>query len=175
MASLAGTLAKEHEVTVVSATFEGVEGPDVRHRKVTVLGAEGPLLEMTFFLASTLKWWTNRLRGRRDFDMVHSHDRLPLFADVISSHYCEREARDRASRHPADMAATSLLQRVRSRVMGRAERALFGRATTTPLIVLSERMGKDFGRHYGMPSSAITVVYSGVDSMKYGPSGPKCL
>ncbi len=167
--SLARALAVDHEVTIFSATLEGLEGTSVRHRRVRVPVSDGNVFELAFSLVSAAMLWRSHLKG--EFDIVHSHRYgSPFFSDVFTSHYCEQEGIDQVRREADGALRCSYPQRLRSLAMARIEKRLFGRAVGIPLIVVSERMKRDFVRHYRMPAERIFVVYSGADCERYTPA-----
>lgn len=166
--ALARALATSHQVTIFSDRFEGLDGTAVRHRRVRAVGGSGFVFDVTFFITSTLMLWISRLKGKDQFDIIHSHHYgSPFFSDVITSHYCQREGIYQMRSQVDDMPSQNPLQRLQKVGWARVEKMLFGRRKSKALIVLSEAMKRDFIRHYETPVKGTYVIHSGVDCERY--------
>jgi UDP-glucose:(heptosyl)LPS alpha-1,3-glucosyltransferase len=157
VSSLAGVLARSHEVTIFSETFEGLEGTPVGHQPVRRSGSAISMQDVSRLL-------------NEEYDIVHAHHyKYPLTSDVITSHYCEREGLERmalaARRNPYGDPPPHLESVAKAAI----ESKVLERNSASPLIVLSRQMKSEFISHYGVPSEQIFVVPSGVDSDAYCP------
>lgn len=173
VAVLARVLAHDHEVTIFSATLEGVDDPHIRHRKVWTVG-RGLIFDVSFTLSCLvillLARLSDRVKGSKRFDVVHGHHySSPLLCDVITSHYCEQEGRARMQRQEDGTARVGLLGRLRSWFMASFEGSLVARPNGPPVIVLSEGMKSDFLKHDPASADKMSVVYSGVDCETFSP------
>jgi glycosyltransferase involved in cell wall biosynthesis len=133
---LARSLSAQHDVTVISSTFDGLEGTGIHHRRLRAIGSGGPVFELSFFLSSAITLWRER-RSEAGFDVVHSHHySSPLFSDLLTSHYCEVEGIRQVRRRPTGAPVPGFRQRLRSRIMAAMEAALFGASSVpTPKFV----------------------------------------
>ena len=69
------------------------------------------MAELTFSLCCAIALMRCRLNRNGKFDIVHSHHYVePLFADVITSHYCEQEGIDQMRRTTAYTPSVGLYQ-----------------------------------------------------------------
>ena len=166
MAALATALAPDHEVTIFSHSFEDLEATNVCHRTVWAFGG-GFALSVTFSLASSLLFLVLRLKKAGRFDIVHTHGDYTAFADVITSHFCEAEGVERLRRQGTGVTLGERLQRRGTALL---ERGVVGLSRGKPLIVLSERMKREFLSHYGHLQERLFVIPSGVDTVRYSPA-----
>ena len=132
------------------------------------------LFHVSFFISSTMMVWLSQLIGRfsrrRRFDIIHSHHYgSPLFCDVITSHYCERQGAVLAAARSDRMPGCTVRERVWSRAWSFIEGRLFSGTRSKPLIVPSKVMKCDFMNH-GASLEGTFVVYSGVDPETYSTS-----
>jgi UDP-glucose:(heptosyl)LPS alpha-1,3-glucosyltransferase len=168
--ALARALAQCHEVTIFSARFEDLEGCRVRHRRICVLGETNMFCDLTFFIGATLVIWWSRRKFPGYFDIIHSHHYgAPFFADLLSSHYCERKGVECMSVAMVGAPGASVLQTFGGRAWASVEGRLFGRATRKPLIVPSESVRRDITGYYGAAAGPIFVIPGGVDPVRYRP------
>ena len=169
VASLAGALAKRHEVTVYSSRFESCAGTGVRHRKIRAIGSSGMIFDLSFLIMSTLMVWGHRLKRGDEFDIIHSHVGSPFFSDVFTIHFWEQDAIARMKTATKDVPRDSLVRRLRSRLMARLASALLSRRNSRTWIVLSAAMKSGLIRNHLVPLESISVIYNGVDSSRYSP------
>lgn len=172
--ALARALAKIHEVTICSAKFGGLENPGVRHRKIRALATSGFLLDVTFFISCWLTFWadriSNRVLRRKGFDIIHSHHYFSAaYSAVATSHYCEQEGVIQMARRLQGGGSMNLIRRFHNWFLSSLERRLFGGDNSKPLIVLAERMKREFIRHHHTSTEKIFVIHTGVDSETYSP------
>jgi len=168
--ALAIALSVNHQVTILSARGPRLVGTTVRQRKVRTIGGPGLLFDLTFFLSSTLMLWWSRRKGRQEFDIIHYHHHgYTLGADVTTSHYCEQEGVDQLRHQPKDRPRNPFFYRLIERGWAWLEKRVAGPRRSKPLIVLSERMKRDFMRHHHTPAGKIFVIHNGVDCTKYSP------
>lgn len=166
VAALAAALALDHEVTIFSSSFEGLEHTGVRHRKVWA--PDGDFVwSVTFPLATSLLLLLSRLKRAGRFDIVHTHGDFPAFADVLTSHFCEAEEVERLRRQKTGV---TLSEGLRHRGTAWLERGVVRQSKGKPLIVLSERMRREFLSHYRHLEERLFVIPSGVDSYRYSPA-----
>jgi UDP-glucose:(heptosyl)LPS alpha-1,3-glucosyltransferase len=157
VSSLARALARNHEVTIFSETFEGLDGTGVAHQAVRWTGSAISLQD-----ASPLQ--------DAECDIVHSHHYdYPFPSDVMTSHYCEREGLDRIGLGVRDEDYSDSAIWSEGVAKAELELRLLELNKGSPLIVLSRRMKSEFIRHYGIPSEQIFVVRGGVDTDRYSP------
>ena len=157
VSSLARAFARNHEVTIFSETFEGLEGTGVAHQAVRWTGSAISLQDV-----SPLQ--------NEEYDIVHSHHyEYPLASDVITSHFCEREGLDRIDLGVREEAYSNSALWSKGVAKAALEARLLELNNGSPLIVLSRSMKSEFIRHYGVPSEQIFVVRSGVDTDRYSP------
>ena len=170
VASLARALAVEHDVTVFSTEFRGLDGQSVKHRQVKGFGT-GTLFDRTFSLDSAAKLREARLSGSENFDVVNSHHYGTAFvSNVVTSHYCEQEGVRRMRFNAPGLGSELTGEKLLSLAKAQIENALFGPMTTTNLIVLSEAMKREFIGHHQTPFHRIFVVHSGVDQTRFSPA-----
>ena len=167
---LAEALSARHDVTIISATPRKVAGATLGHRKVWTVGNSGLLFDLSFFLSSTLTLWWSCRNGKREFDIVHYHHHgYALGADVTTSHCCEQESVDQTMRGvTTNRPGYSLLSWLKYRHLWPSlETLVSGARRSKPIIVLSERMKREYIRRFGTPAEKIFVIPNGVDSAKY--------
>jgi len=157
VSNLARAMARHHEVTIFSQTFEEMEDTGVRHRTVESVGGVASFRDVSAL-------------DSEEFDIIHGHHyEYPSVSDVLTSHYCEQEGIERMVVHGA-LALSGNSPAIRqSDEKARIEANLLASHDGNPLIVLSHRMKDEFVRHYEMPAKQIFVVYGGVDADKYSP------
>jgi len=166
VAALATALAPDHEVTIFSYSFEDLEAANVCHRGVWAFGG-GFASSVTFSLASSLLLFVSRLKNAGRFDIVHTHGDYTALADVITSHFCEAEGLERLHRQGTGVTLGERLQHRRTALL---ERGVVGLSKGKPLVVLSERMKREFLSHYGSLEERLIVIPSGVDPTRYTPA-----
>ena len=166
VAALATALAPDHEVTIFSHSFEDLKDTNLRHRGVWAFGGVFTS-SVTFSLASSVLLLVSRLKKAGRFDIVHAHGDYTAIADVITSHFCEAEGVERLRRQGTGVTLGERLQRRRTALL---ERGVVGLSKGKPLVVLSERMRREFLSHYGSLEERLFVIPSGVDSTRYTPA-----
>ncbi len=167
VAALATALAPNHEVTIFSSGFEGMEGTGVRHRRVLALGG-GLIRFATFCVTSSLLILLSRAKKAGSFDIIHAHNYdCAALADVITSHFCEAEGCYQLRRQGPGVTLGKRLERQSKALL---ERGLVSQSRERPFIVLSERMKRDFLCHYHLTEERLFVIPSGVDSTRYSPA-----
>lgn len=168
VANLATALVQDHEVTIFSSGFEGLGDTGVRHRRVWAFGG-GLIWPVTFNLSSSLLLFRSRLKKEGGFDIIHVHayDSTTPTADLITSHFCEAEDLERLRRQRSGV---TLGERLERQVKALLEKALLWQSRGKPLIVLSERMKREFLSHYALPDEMLFVIPSGVDSTRFSPA-----
>lgn len=167
---LAEALSKNHEVTIMSARGYKLVGITVQHSKVITLGNSGILFDLTFFFFTTLKLLWTRLKKKKEFDIIHVHCHgYCLFADVTTSHCCEKENVTQLHCLPKHWPRNSLFTRIKYRGWAYLEAWMSGPRRKKPLIVLSKRMKEHFIHHHGTPGENIFVIPDGVDCTDYNP------
>jgi len=118
-----------------------------------------------------------RLLSRRRYDIIHAVTGLPfLFANVTTSHFCEREALRLERGGLAKAPPTTVLGKLRAldyglyrRLVAFLEGLTFGHRRPKVRITVSERLKEDFVRQYGEAEGDIIVVPNGVDCQRFHP------
>jgi len=119
----------------------------------------------------------SRLR-KRDFDVIHStgYD-CPFSADVITSHFCERECLRLEKANIIEIPHKSIWQKLKAvdhRIYRRLavfiEGLAFGHNSSKARIVVSEHMKEQFVRHYGSVAESIIVIPNAVDFETFTPA-----
>ena len=167
VASLATALALDHEVTVFSGGFEEMEDTTVHHHKVRALWANQFIQSVTFSVASSLLLFLSLLKRAGRFEIIHTHGPYAAFTDVNTSHFCEAEEVERM-RH--QRTGVTLTERLQHRGTALLERGVVKQFHGKPLIVLSERMKREFISHYGLLDERLFVIPGGVDCAWYSPA-----
>lgn len=169
VSALATALAHNHEVTIFSARFEDLNFSGIQRRRVWTIGSSGIVFLVTFIMNVTLLLWWAKFIKRVNFDIIHSHFIwVPFFAQVVTAHYCEREAILAMDRHGKGLPRSSLSQRIRRNARALIEKRLFGKAGRKPIIAVSHSLKADLIRHYGGAEGPIYVVHGGVNPVKHG-------
>ena len=168
VAALATALVPDHEVTIFSSSFEGLGDTDVRHRRVWALGS-GFIWSVTFNLSSLLLLFLSHLKKEGGFDIIHAHayDSTVLAANVITSHFCEAEDLERLRRQGSGVPPGERLERQFKALL---EKVLMRQSRRKSLIVLSERMKREFLSHSLLLEERLFVIPSGVDCTRYSPA-----
>ncbi len=129
-------------------------------------------------MSSTIILGILSLFRKRGFDIIHSsgYD-CPFVADVITSHFCERECLRLEKANTIETPCESTLQKLRAlehRIYRRLavfiEGLTLGRNSSKARIVVSEFMKRDFVRHYGDAAKSIIVIPNGVDLEIFTPA-----
>ncbi len=168
VAALATALAPGHKVTIFSSGCEDVEDSGVRHRTVRALGSRGFIHLLTFSLASSLLLSLSRLKQAGRWDIIHAHNYdCAALANVITSHFCEGEGYDQLLHQGSGVTLGELLQR---KIRALLESGLVRQSRRKPIIVLSQRMKREFLSHYASMEDRLPVILSGVDSTRYSPA-----
>lgn len=165
VAALAEALALNHEVTIFSSSFEDLEDTRIRHRKVRSLGGSSLIRVATFSVVGSLLLLLSRLGKARRFDIVHAHNYdCVALADVLTFHYRVREAWE------GMRGQMTVGERIRWQGWTVHEKLAVRQSRGKSLIVLSERMKREFLSHYGRVGDRLSVIPSGVDSTRYTPA-----
>jgi UDP-glucose:(heptosyl)LPS alpha-1,3-glucosyltransferase len=177
IASLIDRLCQDHEITVFAHTVEGIKLAKIKYYKVPRIAGPKLLGNVMWLISSTIISILSLVR-KREFDIIHSHTYLGAFsADVVTSHFCERECHRLEKDHTICMPHAGIWQsfaalddKLYRRLMVFAEGAAFGHKITRVRIVVSQRMKSDFIYHYGDDAKDITVIPNGVDLEVFNPA-----
>jgi len=178
IASLIERLCENHQVSVFSHDIDGIDLSKVKHYKVPALRRPSFLAYATFLVSSTITLAVLSLFRKIDFDIIHSSGCCCAFpADVITSHFCEREGLRleetgiiKIPRESAWQKLKSLDHRIYRRLAVFAEGLLFGRTGSNVRTVVSYSMKREFIRHYGDAAESIIVIPNGVDLKMFNPA-----
>ena len=177
-ASLIENLYENHQISVFSHNAQGIDLSKITYYKVPTITYSKILECITFFVSCTIILVVLFLFRKRDFDIVHSNEYLcGFFADVMTSHFCERECFHLESTNSIKRERASILQKLRAldhkmyrSLRAFAERLMFGCNSSKMRIAVSARMKKEFISHYGYASEGIVVIPNGVDLEKFTPA-----
>ena len=114
-ASLIERLCEDHQISVFSHTIKGIDLSRIKHHKVPAITCNRFLQFITFMVSSTIILGVLSLFRKRDFDIIHStgYD-CPFVADVITSHFCERECLRLEKTNTIETPCKSTLQKLRA-------------------------------------------------------------
>ena len=178
-AALIERFCDDHEVSVLSHTIEGIDISKIKHHTVPTIPRTWTLNYLSFLICSTiiLSFW--QLLRRRSFDIIHcsaGYDCL-FFANVVTSHFCERACRRLEETIMTDLPAGTTLRKLKvfeyrmyRRLVASIEKLTFGGKSSKARIVVSERMKEDFFRHYGDAAEDIIVIPNGTDCHRFNPA-----
>lgn len=176
MAALIERLCENHQVSVFSHSIEGIDLSKIRYYKVPIVTRPSILGGITFLVFSTIILAVLSLLRKRDFDIIHSTDYV-FSADVITSHFCEREGLRLEKANIIEIPHKSLSQKLKAldhrtyrRLQTFVEGLAFGRNSSKARIVVSPSMKREFVRHYGDAAKNIIVIPNGVDLQKFNPA-----
>ncbi len=174
-AALVEQLCQDHQVSVFSHTIGGIDLSKIKHHKVPVITRPKFLSSITWLVSSNIIFAVLSLLKKRDFDIIHSVDYL-FYADVITSHFCEREGMRLETANIIEIPRGSVWQKLKA-LDYRIYRSLrvffegreFGLNNSRALIVVSPSMKEEFVRHYGATAESIIVIPNGVDLEVFTP------
>ena len=180
-AALIERFCDEHEVSVFSSTVEGVDVSKIRHYRIPTIPGLWLADFWVFLICSTIVFgflWL--VRGRR-YDIVHTATGLPLFfANVTTSHFCQRESLRLERTGQMEAPPTALLGKLRAldyglyrRLLASLEGLTFGRRRPKVRIVVSESVKREYIRHYSEAGEDIIVIPNGVDCQRFHPDNKK--
>ena len=178
IANLIDKLCEDHQITVFAHAVEGIRLTNVKHCKVPGAVSNKLLGYVVWLISSTLFMAIFFLFRKKRYDIIHSQTYLGAFsADVITSHFCERECLRLEKNHTIQIPRRGIWQRFKAlddslyrRLMVFAEKAAFGRKTNRARVVVSQRMKEDFIRNYGDSARDILVIPNGVSLEAFTPA-----
>ena len=180
-ACLIERLCEDHHISVFSLSIEGIDLSRIKHHRVPAITRprfSKSIIPITFLVSSTLILSVLSLLRKRDFDVIHSmgYD-CPFSADVITSHFCEKEClrleKTNIIEIPhkgASQKLKALDHRIYRRLSVFIEGLAFGRNSSKARIVVSERMKEQFVHHYGSVAESIIVIPHAVDFETFTPA-----
>jgi len=134
------------------------------------------LAYISFLVSSTIILAVLSLFRKRDFDIIHGYV-CAFSTDVITFHFCEREDLRLEAANIIEIPRKSALQKLKAldhriyrRLAAFVEGLIFGRKSLKARIVVSQRLKKDFVRHYGNAAESIIVIPNGVDLEMFNPA-----
>lgn len=177
-AALVERLCEDHQVSVFSHTIEGIDLSKIRHYKVPVVTHPEFLAYITFLVSSTIILTALSFLRKRSFDIIHSAGCCCAFsADVITSHFCEKEGLRLEKTNAIEMPHKSIWQKLKAldhriyrRLAAFVEGLMFGHNSPRALIVVSQSMQREFIGHYGDATKGIIVIPNGVDLKMFNPA-----
>jgi len=175
-AALIERLCEDHQVSVFSHTIEGIDLSKIKHHRVPAVMHPKFLAYISFLVSSTIILAVLSLFRKRDFDIIHGYV-CAFSTDVITFHFCEREGLRLEEANIIEMPHKSALQKLKAldhriyrRLAAFVEGLIFGRKSLKARIVVSQRLKKDFVRHYGNAAESIIVIPNGVDLEMFNPA-----
>jgi len=177
-AALIERLCEDHQVSVFSHTIEGIDLSKIKYYRVPAVTRPNFLAYITFLISSTIILTVLSLLRKRDFDIIHSSGYGCAFsANVITSHFCEREGHRLEKSNIIEMPHKSVLQKLQAldhriyrRVVAFVEGLVFGHNSHKACIVVSQSMKREFVCHYGDVAESIIVIPNGVDLKMFTPA-----
>lgn len=186
LAEVATRVAKSHDVTAFTSV-----GHDWQHLcpsvpRVTGLSSFGLVDYLRFVLkqASPLQRRPGGSTGH--FDVVHSTILSTAFSNgedylagnVVTSHFCQREALSRQldgsyyaseSRQRTRGWLDRLIRLAFTTIGAIGERLMYSRPSLQAIIAVSEELKGDLVSHYGCDPRRISVIPNGVDTVRFHP------
>jgi len=177
-ATLVERLCADHQVSVFSHTIEGIDLAKIRHYEVPAVTRPKFLAYITFLVSSTIILTALSFFRKRSFDIIHSAGCCCAFpADVITSHFCEKEGLRLEKSNIIEMPHKSIWQKLKvldhmiyRRLATFVEGLIFGHNSPKARIVVSQSMKGEFIRHYGDAAESIIVIPNGVDLKMFNPA-----
>lgn len=177
-AALIERLCEDHQVSVFSHTIEGIDLSKIKHYKVPAVTRPNFLGYVTFLVCSTIILTALSFLRKRSFDIIHSAGCCCAFsANVITSHFCEKEGLRLERSNIIEMPHKSIRQKLKvldhniyRRLAAFVEGVIIGRDSPKALIVVSQSMKREFIRHYGNAAKNIIVIPNGVDLKMFNPA-----
>jgi len=177
-ASLIERFCEDHQISVFSHTIQGIDLSKIKHHKLPTITRPKFLERITLLVFSTIILGVFSLFRKRDFDIIHSAGYFCAFsANVITSHFCEREGLRLEKANIIEIPHKSPSQKLKAlddtmyrRLAAFIEGLIFGRNSSKARIVVSQRMKEEFVRHYGDAAENIIVIPNGVDLQKFNPA-----
>jgi len=181
-AALIERFCDEHEVTVFSHTIEGVDISKIEYHKVPAVPGTWVVNYLLFLFCSTIMLAFWKLLRRKNFDIIHcstGYDCL-FFANVVTSHFCERECHCLEEAGIINVPAWPMFHKLKNsgyriyrRLVAFVEELTFGSKSSGVRIVVSQRLKDDFIRHYGDAVKDIVVIPNGTDCRRFSPTNKK--
>ena len=176
--SLLERICEDHQVSLLSHTVKGIDLSRIKYYQVPAIKRKNVWGCITFMVSSTIIFTVLSLLRKKDFDIIHSADYSCSFsADVITSHFCEREGihLEKASiiniPHKGALRKLKALDhRIYRKFRAFLEWVTFGRNSSKVRIVVSQRMKEQFVRHYGDAAKGILVIPNAADLKIFTPA-----
>ena len=131
---------------------------------------------ISFLVSSTIILAVLSLFRKRDFDIIHGYV-CAFSTDVITFHFCEREGLRLEEANIIEIPHKGAWQKLKAldhRIYRSlavfVEGLIFGHNSSKARIAVSERMKKEFIRHYGHVAKSIIVIPNGVNSKMFTPA-----
>jgi UDP-glucose:(heptosyl)LPS alpha-1,3-glucosyltransferase len=160
---LARRLLARHEVHVLAAAIEGLDGSAaIQHpfpiRTRPALWFAEPFARRTLLTATGA-----------GFDVTHAVGGCMPGASVITAPYCHAAWRDAQARYRVGEGSWPLrvYQSAVTEQSERYERDAYAHPDLRAVIAVSSRVATDLEQHYGVPGARITVIPNGVDVAQF--------
>ncbi len=157
---LARAFAAGHEVHVLAAAIEGLDGTGVVQHPFPVR------LRPALRFAEPFARRTSLTASGAGFDVTHAVGGCMPGASVITAPYCHaawRAARERYGIREGSWLTRGYQAAVTTQ-SERFERTAYAHPALRAVIAVSRGVAADLARHYGVPDARITVIPNGVDA-----------
>jgi len=166
----------EHEVSAFCNEIEDIYKQKITFHRVLATGGSRFARHVTFLVLNTIIFVILSLLKKNDFDIIHTTGSDSIFANVVTSHFCVKEGLRFDETGRGNLPKGGILRKLRDLdnylhdyFCCFGEKLVFGRKNSRLRIVVSERMKRDFVRHYGSAAEDIIVIPNGVDCQRFTP------
>lgn len=123
------------------------------------------------FLAFFLQYYVKSSRAVRfdDFDIVHSIGGITARQNVVTAQYCQYAWGDVLRREKSAAEGINAYHRFMWRLTGFFERRAVNDVRTQVVSAVSQATKSDLERFYGTDAGKISIIYNGVDAMRFSP------
>lgn len=166
--NLAHQLSRSHQVTVVTAQFEGIESANLRWLAVPAVKSIGFLQTLTFAVMAQV--YLHRFRDQ--FDVVHGHGASCFRQDVVTAHSVHK-AWFLTSLKALPVASAKWWLKIFNPlhyVTLLVEGVSLRRGNSKLVVAISTVIRKELERYYRVPSSRMHLIASGIDHQEFYPA-----
>ena len=176
--SLLERICEDHQVSLLSHTVKGIDLSRIKYYRLPAIKRKNVWGSISFIVSSTIIFTVLSLLRKKDFDIIHSADySCSFYADVITSHFCEREGIYLEKASIINISHKGALQKLKAldhriyrEFRAFLERVTFGRNSSKVRIAVSQRMKEQFVRHYGEAAKGILVIHNAADLKIFTPA-----